>query len=326
MIPGPELLQRWAADTGFRTAALEKVVRLGEVVGAISHHPQLGPSLALKGGTALNLAFGQPTRLSVDLDFNFVACVERDAMLAAKPGIERAAIELGRRLGYRVQQSGDEFAGRKLYLNYHSTLGHEDHIDVDLNYLMRLPIGPTASRPLWQPGPLERPLATVVSQIELTIGKFLAVLDRGLARDAWDVAHLPSELAGTATSKQFRSWFLGMAATLPNHLSSYTRSRMEERVTTGTIEDQLMPMLVGGSSVPAADLVDRAWAVIEPGLDLTEAERSYLDAFNAGEVRPELLFGNDTESATRLALHPAINWRLQNIRGHLKKLSSTRPG
>lgn len=325
MTPDPEFLQRCAAETGFRHAALEKVIRLGEVVDAIGRHPLLGRSLALKGGTALNLAFGPPTRLSVDLDFNFVASADREAMLSAKPAIESTALELGRRLGYRVQQSRDEFAGRKLYLNYRSALGPEDRIEVDLNYLMRLPIGDAASRVLWRPGGLDRPRAAVVSPMELAIGKFLALLDRSLARDLWDVAHLPGELAMVAASTRFRPWFIGMLATLPNQLSSYTRARIEDKVTVTAIEEQLVPMLVGGQAAVAGELMNRAWTVIEPYLNLAEHERAYLDAFSVGELRPDLLFGDDAESASRLGSHPAIRWRLQNIRGYLKKATSTHP-
>ena len=70
MSPGLEFLERCAGETGFQIPALEKVIRLGEVLAAVARHPLLGPLLALKGGTALNLAFGPPTRLSVDLDFD----------------------------------------------------------------------------------------------------------------------------------------------------------------------------------------------------------------------------------------------------------------
>ena len=47
----------------------------------VSRQPVLSRALALKGGTALNLCFGPPRRLSVDLDFNYIANVERERML-----------------------------------------------------------------------------------------------------------------------------------------------------------------------------------------------------------------------------------------------------
>ena len=80
-------------------------------------------ALVLKGGTALNLAFGPPERLSVDLDFNYVGAIERERMLAERPRVERTLDELARRAGYRIQRSADAFAGRKLYLHYSSALG-----------------------------------------------------------------------------------------------------------------------------------------------------------------------------------------------------------
>ena len=79
-----EYLERCSAETGFPVAGLEKVVRLGEMAADVGRHPLLCKALVLKGGTVLNLAFGPPERLSVDLDFNYVGAVERERMLAER--------------------------------------------------------------------------------------------------------------------------------------------------------------------------------------------------------------------------------------------------
>jgi predicted nucleotidyltransferase component of viral defense system len=84
MSPSLEFLERCSAETGYQASALEKVVRLGQLAADIARHPMLGEALALKGGTALNLCFGPPGRLSVDLDYNYIARVEREKMLAAR--------------------------------------------------------------------------------------------------------------------------------------------------------------------------------------------------------------------------------------------------
>ena len=81
MSPSLEYLERCAAETGFQVTPLEKVVRLGEMAADVARHPFLGSVLALKGGTALNLCFEAPRRLSVDLDFNYIGHVEREKML-----------------------------------------------------------------------------------------------------------------------------------------------------------------------------------------------------------------------------------------------------
>jgi hypothetical protein len=100
-----ERLRDVSAETGFRAEALEKVIRLGELASDVLSHPFLGPALALKGGTALNLAFGPPPRLSVDLDFNYVASVEREVMLRDRPEVERALEQLARTAHPTVSKS-----------------------------------------------------------------------------------------------------------------------------------------------------------------------------------------------------------------------------
>ncbi len=122
-----------AAETGFRADMLEKVVRLGELLADIRRHPVLSSPLALKGGTALNLSLEAPPRLSVDLDFNYVASADRERMQHDRPVLERAVESLAAARGYRVQRSRDEHAGRKLYLSYVNVEGVRDRMEVDLN-------------------------------------------------------------------------------------------------------------------------------------------------------------------------------------------------
>jgi hypothetical protein len=50
-----EQLQRAAADGGFQIESYEKVHVLVRLLEAVRTHPFLGPRMALKGGTALNL-------------------------------------------------------------------------------------------------------------------------------------------------------------------------------------------------------------------------------------------------------------------------------
>jgi predicted nucleotidyltransferase component of viral defense system len=89
-----ETLAAASAETGFRPETLEKVVRLGQLAHDIARQPVLSRALALKGGTALNLCFGPPRRLSVDLDLNYVASVDRARMLKDRPEIQRLIREI----------------------------------------------------------------------------------------------------------------------------------------------------------------------------------------------------------------------------------------
>lgn len=321
-----EYLGRCSAETGFSVMTLEKVTRLGELAAAIAVHPLLGNALALKGGTAFNLCFGDaPSRLSVDLDYNYIAHAERDSMLRDRPQVEESVEMLAGRLGYRVRRSADAFAGRKIYAMYRSVLGHEDRVEVDLNYLWRVPLSGVEQQELWQPGNLDRPRLQVVSTLELCVGKLLAFLDRTAPRDAWDVARLPNIAGQEIQGNMFRRVFVAFSATLPHPLQNYTRKQMGTRLTPQTVLEQLLPMLAGVDAPGLDDLMERPWRVLEPLVQLTAAELEYVESIHSGEIRPQLLFPDDAIMAKLIHNHPAICWKLENVRRHMANGKRTRP-
>ncbi len=313
-------LEQCAATTGFTPATLEKVCRLGELAGAIARHPILGKALALKGGTAFNLCFGEaPERLSVDLDYNYVAHADREVMLRERPKIEEAVITLAQRLGFRVQQSAEAFAGRKVYACYASVLGHENRVEVDINYLWRIPLAGVAARSMWQPGELDRPRIQTVSIHELCVGKMLALLDRSAARDVWDIMRFPAIAGEVLQSTAFRGLFVALAATLPHPLHTYTREHLTARLTEQTITEQLLPMLHDNTSVTRELLLENAWEILGPFTALTPPERNYIDTIHHGTINAALLFPDLPERAALIAMHPAILWKVANVKQEQRK-------
>lgn len=315
-----EYLERCSTETGFQVTALEKVVRLGELAADIARHPLLGDALALKGGTALNLCFGPPGRLSVDLDYNYIAHAEREKMLAARPTVENAVTELAERHAYRVQKSGDAFAGRKTFLRYRAVLGHEERIEVDLNFLFRLPLCATETGTVWQPGGLDQPQVRIAGQAELIAGKLLALLDRCAARDAWDVAHLSEAAVRILSTSDFRARFIAISAILEHPLSAYGRDRLQNSFSDRVVDEQLLPMLSANANIAAADLVERAWQRLAPLVSLSATEKEYFSSIQRGNLRLDLLFPDDAEEAARLARHPAIQWKIENVRAYRSRV------
>jgi len=313
-----EYLERCVADSGFQIEPLEKVTRLGELASHIARHPVLGKSLVLKGGTALNLCFGPPKRLSVDLDFNYIGQIEREKMLEDRPRIEAAAIEISRRLGYRVQSSADAFAGRKLFLLYRSVLGQNERIEIDLNFIFRVPFAGIETLQLWQPGELDRPHVRVVSLMELIIGKMLALLERGAVQDVWDVANLPEQARDVLKERSFRARFIALSAILEHPLSTYQRERLESFIDDRIIDEKLRPLIAGSPPLKAKELVHKAWAVVGPFLELTLHEKEYLQKIQEGVLQPEILFPDAPEESAKFAVHPAILWKVTNVRSHWK--------
>jgi len=317
-----EYLERCASDSGFQIGPLEKVARLGELVSHIARHAVLSKSLVLKGGTALNLCFGPPKRLSVDLDFNYISHIEREKMLEDRPRIEADVVEISRRLGYRVQSSADAFAGRKIFLLYQSVLGQNERIEIDLNFIFRIPFAGIEALQLWQPGELDRPQVRVVGLMELLIGKMLAMLERGIVRDVWDVANLAKQVLDVLKERSFRARFIALSAILEHPLSTYHRERLESHIDDRVIDERLRPLIAGSPSLKANELVHKAWVVIEPFLELTPPEKEYLQKIYEGVLQPEVLFPDAPEESAKFVVHPAILWKVANVSSHLKARKS----
>ena len=138
--------------TGFQPEFLEKTFHLLVLLSTVNSHPFLRGKLALKGGTALNLFVFDVPRLSVDIDLNYVGAESREDMMAERPGIEEALQAVFRREDYSVRLTpGDSHAGGKWSLRYATASGQSGRIDVDVNYMYRVPLWPVtskASRPL----------------------------------------------------------------------------------------------------------------------------------------------------------------------------------
>ena len=249
--------------------------------------------------------------MSVDLDFNCIGHADRDAMLAQRPEVHKAVMQLVRRMGYQTQESPEGFAGGKIFLGYRSASGNRDRIELDLNYLYRVPLSGTSMRLIWQPEELEPALVRVVVLPELLIGKLLALLDRNAARDVWDVAILPAAANQALALTSFRKEFIAFSAVLVHPLGSYTRERLERSVTERAIADQVLPMLFGKARIDVVELVTRAWDVIAPFLRLEPEEKQFLEGIARGEVTAALLFPDDLAKASQIATHPAIGWKLK---------------
>jgi predicted nucleotidyltransferase component of viral defense system len=133
----PTQIAKLAHDTGFLPDNLEKVLRLRDLLIELHKHPFLKGKLVLKGGTALNLFYLGLARLSVDIDLNYIAHVDREATIRERPDVIKAVEQVASGLGYKLQNGMDDYALREWYLNYENHTGKPDRIQIEINFLMR---------------------------------------------------------------------------------------------------------------------------------------------------------------------------------------------
>jgi hypothetical protein len=170
----------------------------------------------------------------------------------------------------------------------------------------------------FRPETLEKVIRRTVPLEELFAGKLRATLDRAMPRDLFDTIRLPDYAADTWASLRLRCIHVALAATLPRPLYEYGQKRLD-RVTKRATQKQLTPMLHRDERWVANELKEQAWSVLKPMVTLDDQEREYIDRVHAGRLSPELLFPNDEEMADRLKRHPAILWKIENVKRHRSK-------
>lgn len=312
-----ERLTAEAEATGFRPEALEKVIHLLNLLTVFQRHPALGGRLALKGGTALNLFFFGLPRLSVDIDLNYVGAAGREEMLADRDRVERAVQAVCQREELSVTRVPSDHAGGKWRLRYGSALGGSGNLEVDLNFMFRVPLWPVASMRSVDVGTYAASGIPVLDLHELAAGKLAALFARHASRDVFDAYGLLT--AAKLDPDRLRLSFILYGAM--NRRDWRSISLDDVGCDALELENQLLPVL--SRSVREALQPDWAVQMVEvcrerlSGLvRFTPGEAEFLDRLlDHGEVVPSLLT-DDTQMAARILAHPLLQWKALNVQRH----------
>ena len=310
-----ERLRQVAEQTKFRPDILEKVIRLLNLLEGFQSHPFLKNRFVLKGGTALNLFLFDVPRLSVDIDLNYVASPKRDVMLAERPKFEEAIRAVCERDGFAIRRMPEEHAGGKWMLRYDSTVGGSANLEVDLNFMLRIPLWHPVSMDSKSVGVCQSRNIPVLDLHELAAGKLAALLARQAARDLFDAQLLLSR--GNLDVTRLRLAFVVYGAM--NRRDWRTVTPDDVSFDKNELEIQLRPVLREGG-IPVSgeewgrELVEKCRHALHVVLPLNPAELEFLDRLlDHGEIVPTLLTA-DNVMAQQLSEHPMLEWKAQNVR------------
>ena len=313
-----ESLQAQAQATGFRAEILEKVIHLLHLLEGLRSHPYLRDRLALKGGTALNLFIFDLPRLSVDIDINYIGAADRGTMLAERLKVEEAVQAVCQREGLAVTRVPDDHAGGKWSLRYQSALGQGGNLDLDLNFMLRVPLWPVItmdSRPL---GSVRAVGIPVIDLHELAAGKLAALLSRHQARDLFDAHQLL--LRTGLRPERLRVAFVVYGAM--SRLDWRTVSAADVDFESRDLENHLVPTLPREAAAGertaewGTRLVEECRNALSIVLPFLPTELEFLDRIlDHGEIMPSLLT-SDTALGDRIRQQPMLAWKAINVRQH----------
>lgn len=313
-----ERLAAAAEATGFRADMLDRVAQLLGLLNAIQWHPFLRGKLALKGGTALNLFVFDVPRLSVDIDLNYVGGESREAMLGERQRLEEALVAVFGREDLGGRRTTDEHAGSSWTLHYPTASGQTARIDVDINYMYRVPLWPITVMDSRRVGDWRATGVPVVDVHELAAGKLAALLSRQRARDLFD-SRLIFSIDGLDLGR-LRTAFVVYGAM--NRRDWRTVSADDVSFDPAELANQLAPALRGGAeqSLEAGGygqtLVDECRNALSALLPFTDEERAFLDRLlDEGEIDATPLT-DEPGLRQRIEAQPLLAWKAQHVKSH----------
>ncbi len=312
-----ETLTAQAEATGFRADVLEKVAHLLGLLEALGSHPFLKGKLVLKGGTALNLFVFNVPRLSVDIDLNYVGADDRQTMLAERPRIEQAVHAVFAREGFTVRRMPEEHAGGKWSLRYQSAAGQGGNLEVDLNFMYRVPLWTVTLFDSYPVGAWQASQIPVIDIHELAAGKLAALLVRRQARDLFDSHRILHRK--NFDHDRLRTAFVVYGAM--NRKDWRTVSIEDVNFESGELGRQLIPTLRVAESAEqesfdqyGARLVEECRQALSVVLPFTDKEKAFLDLLlEHGEIDSTILT-SDLDLQQRIQKQPLLEWKAVNVR------------
>ena len=306
-----------AQNTGFRPDILEKVANLLNLIDAIQSHPFLKSKLVLKGGTALNLFIFDAPRLSIDIDLNYMGNVDRDSMLKERPKVEQSVHAIFSREGFTVRRMPEEHAGGKWSLRYQSAFGKTGNLEVDINFMYRLPLWQVATLDSKQVGTWQATGIPVLEIHELVASKIVALFSRSQARDIFDCHQILC--ISDLDKSRLRTAFVVYGAM--NRKDWREISVEDLNLNPTELMRQLVPTL-RFDAIPKKEasmkfgqrLVKGCRQVLSELLPYNAGEKKFLDLLlDKGEIDPTLLTGN-TSLQDRIRRQPWLEWKALNVR------------
>lgn len=305
---------RTATAVSFQRDSVEKVVHLQRLLHDIFRHPYLRDRLVLKGGTAINLFYFDLARLSVDIDLNYIGKPQRDDMMQERPHVEYSLRQIISGHDYRIQEGKEAHAGHKFYLNYEGVGGGRDRVEVDVNYQFRVSL---LEPRMMESAAIHNDLpctARVLQLEELFAGKMHAFLDRRHPRDLFDLHNLVKRQS-IFDWNLWRKLTTAFVSCLPSDMRRLTPDRLFSEFSDDTLA--LLYQTLRHQDRPSiAEMIATVHPLVEELLSFDSNEESFLNGINEGEIRADLLFPDNPDMAERLLIHPALQWKVDNVREH----------
>jgi len=305
-------LGKKAGELGFVRDTLEKVTRLADVLEYLNTNPILKESLALKGGTAINLTIFNLPRLSVDIDLDYLINNSREEMLEHRELINSTIERYMLSQGYtKNEKTKNPHSLDSWVYDYVGVSGNKDNIKIEINYSLRAHILAAEERPIITEHFSSEYRVNTLAPIEIYGSKINALLSRAAARDLYDAMNMIYfKLFDEPEEVLLRKNVVFYAAISAKEINKTFDTKAIDSITKQKIKTDLLPVIKRKDDFELETARKTVKAYITDLMVLTKEEKEFLDRFENGYYIPELLF-EDEKILARIKNHPMALWKMR---------------
>ena len=305
--------------SGLRSYMIEKVIQLLNLLNKLNSHPYLKNKLILKGGSALNLFIFKIPRLSVDIDLNYVGFLNRDQMVKDRPKIMKAIEAVLSREEFSIRRVPDEHAGGKFRTCYQSYTGQTNNLEMDLNFMLRLPLWDVKKANSYGLGRYNAVGIPILDLHELVAAKLVALFARKQMRDLFDTSQILK--LQSLKPEKLKLGFIVYGAM--NRIDWRTISLDELTFDIKDLHRNLLPLLTT-NAIPDEEeqfgflekLQSECRENLKDYIRFTDREMKFLDEIlDRGRIEVSLLT-DDPRLQDRILNQPMLKWKALNVRRH----------
>ena len=307
-------LGRQAKKLGFVRDTFEKVSRLADVLSFIEQDSTLSNSLALKGGTAINLTIFDLPRLSVDIDLDFAENLPRDEMLEKRKSISEHIRKYMTAGGYSLSDRSKSFHALDSFVyDYQNAGSMRDNLKIEINYMLRCHILNVSRRTVNLPWFGEKLTVLSVAPMEIFASKIVALMNRAAPRDLYDFHNmLQFGLFDESEQELLRKCVVYYSAISSKEIPTSFSFDAIQAITQNRIKTDLLPVLRNSVFFDVRAAQQKCAAYLTELLVLTDREREFLHLFKDKQYCPEYLF-EDNRILSRISQHPMALWKCSHI-------------
>ncbi|NCU28754.1 MAG: nucleotidyl transferase AbiEii/AbiGii toxin family protein [Candidatus Moranbacteria bacterium] len=302
-------IEELAKKSCFLKDNLEKVLRLSDLLDLIFSSP-IGENLALKGGTAINFAYFNLPRLSIDIDLDYIQ-LSREKMMKDRGIIKKSLREMVEIEGYSISdKSKEHFALDSYVLNFINNAGNRDNIKVEINYLNRVHLYEKQKIRIKTPLFESNTDIRIVNKYDLFGSKISALINRAKPRDLYDINKMIENDMNMDVEELKKSAIFYALLGGARNFNEDTFSIIDE-ITEKEINRMLKPLLKKNDRFNYIDAKNKSKDFLNRLFVLSEREEEFIYNFEKGSYSPELLITKNMNPD--IVFHPMAQWKIIHI-------------